>query len=207
MRLRPGCLVVLEGLDATGKTTQRETLAAASWAEPRPLVTHMPSGLTDLTAAIYRTTEDHPILSPLARQLLHLACHAENLPTLRQARRDRGIILDRWWWSTVAYGWFGGLRKELAENAFFAAIGMVWDGFDADVVFCFLQTYEQDNHNLDTVVEGYRWLAAHHPDLAVEVPAGSQAETTAFLLEHLGAATTRRPPRVLNESSIGERAG
>jgi dTMP kinase len=160
-------------------------IRGAPWAEPGPLVTRMPSGLTDLTAAIYRTTEDHPTSSPLARQLLHLACHAENLPRLREARRERSIILDRWWWSTVAYGWFGGLRNQLGEEAFFGAISMVWDGFDADVVFCFLQTYEEDSHNLQTVLEGYQWLATSHPDIAVEVPAGSQGETTAFMLDHL----------------------
>jgi len=184
-RLRPGALVVLEGLDGTGKTTQRQALAAASWDEPEPLVTHMPSGLTQLTGAIYRITEDHPISSPLTRQLLHLACHAENLPMLRESRNERGIILDRWWWSTVAYGWFGGLRNQLAEEDFFRAIRLVWDGFNADVVFCFLQTHEQDDHNVEAVVEGYRWLAGRHPDVVVQVPHGSKAETTAFLLDQL----------------------
>src|SRR5437868_1252792 len=117
MRLRPGSLVVLEGLDKTGKTTQRKELAAAPWDPPTPLVTHMPSGLAELTEAIYQATEHHEIASPLARQLLHLACHAENLPALAEARQERGVILDRWWWSTVAYGWFGGLRSELSEEA------------------------------------------------------------------------------------------
>jgi hypothetical protein len=65
-----GFLVVLKGLDRIGR--QSEALAAASWAERRRLVTHMPSGPTDLTAAIYRTTECRPILSPLARQPLQL---------------------------------------------------------------------------------------------------------------------------------------
>ncbi len=51
MRLRPGSLVVLEGLDRTGKTTQRKALEAAKWDPPAPLVTHMPSSLTELTEA------------------------------------------------------------------------------------------------------------------------------------------------------------
>jgi dTMP kinase len=185
MKLRPGTLVILEGLDRTGKTTQRDALAAAPWGKPEPIVTHMPSGLSHLTEAIYRITEDHQISSPLTRQLLHLACHAENLPILRESRDERGIILDRWWWSTVAYGWFGGLRDQLAEEDFFGAISLVWNGFDADVVFCFLQTYEHDSHNLDSVREGYHWLAERHADVTVEVPSLSQAETTGFLLDQL----------------------
>jgi dTMP kinase len=185
MRLRPGALVVLEGLDRTGKTTQRDALEAAGWDPPAPLVTHMPSGTTDLTKAIYETTERQRITSALARQLLHLACHAENLPPLVETRRERGVVLDRWWWSTVAYGWFDGLRDQLSEEAFFGAIEMVWGGFDADVVFLFLATYEEDSHNVSSVTDGYRWLAGRHKDIVVEVPAGSQESTTAFLLDEL----------------------
>jgi dTMP kinase len=185
MNFRPGALVVLEGLDRTGKTTQREALQAAGWDPPGPLVTHMPSGLTPLTRAIYETTERQKITSALARQLLHLACHAENLPALVHARNERGVILDRWWWSTVAYGWFGGLRDHLDEASFFGAIQMVWGGLEADVVFLFLETYEEDSHNVSAVVDGYRSLAAEHPTVAVEVPAGSEESTTRFLLEEL----------------------
>ena len=54
-----------------------------------------------------------------AEELLDLLCerltsdvdgstHAENINALVQARRRCGVVLDRWWWSTVAYGWFGG---------------------------------------------------------------------------------------------------
>lgn len=185
MRLRPGTFIVLEGLDKTGKTTQSEAIEAAGWEPPLPLVTHMPSGETDLTRAIYEITEYQTIASPLARQLLHLACHAENLPALAAARRERGVVIDRWWWSTVAYGWFGGLRSQLSESAFFGAINMIWGGFEADVVFLFLSAHAQDSHNLSTVAEGYRWLAAHHPDVAVEIPAGSPESVTTFLLEEL----------------------
>jgi hypothetical protein len=113
--------------------------------------------------------------------------------------------------STVAYGWFGGLRNQLGEEAFFGAISMVWDGFDADVVFCFLQTYEQDSHNLETVVEGYQWLATTHPDVAIEVPGGS-----AFLLtstvpsQHDGSEfsrPTRCGPRVPRVAAHRQRCG
>ncbi len=185
MRLQPGALVVLEGLDRTGKTTQRDALESASWNPPAPLVTHMPSGMTALTKAIYEITEKQKIASPLARQLLHLACHAENLPLLAQTRLERGIVLDRWWWSTVAYGWFGGLLDKSSQEAFFGAIEMVWAGFEADIVFLFLATYEEDDSNGSTVVDGYRWLAARNPSIVVEVPAGPQDSTTAFLLDEL----------------------
>jgi dTMP kinase len=108
LRLRPGALVVLEGLDRTGKSTQRNRLAELTWANPTPVFTHMPSGLTSLTADIYHLTEKAVIQSAWARQLLHLACHAENMPAIADARNHGGVVLDRWWWSTVAYGWYAG---------------------------------------------------------------------------------------------------
>ena len=89
VNLRPGAAVILEGLDKAGKTTQREAIQALPWDDPAPLVTHMPSGVTDLTRLIYQSTEEHAITSDLARQLLHLACHAENLPELSKARGTR----------------------------------------------------------------------------------------------------------------------
>ena len=107
LSLRSGSLVVFEGLDRSGKFTQLSALTQLSWAELAPVFTHMPSGLTDLTKGVYRLTEDTPINSPLAWQLLHLACHAENIDAVSQARDSGGVVLDRWWWSTVAYGWHG----------------------------------------------------------------------------------------------------
>lgn len=186
MRLRPGALVVLEGLDRAGKSTQQAAFARVRWDQPEPLLVHMPSGLTNLTQALYEITERQPISSPLARQLIHLACHAENLPLLVQARHRGGVILDRWWWSTVAYGWFGaGLRTKMAESAFFGAIDLVWGGLRADVIFLFLASFDDDPHNLPPVVEGYEWLAQRHPEVAVRVPVLSPDETFSFLTREL----------------------
>lgn len=62
---------------------------------------------------------------------------------------------------------------------------MAWSGFDADVVFLFLATHEQDSQNTVAIAEGYRSIAACHPDVVVEVPRGTQASTTTSLLEEL----------------------
>ncbi len=56
---------------------------------------------------------------------------------------------------------------------------------DADVVFLSVETYEEDSHNVSAVADGYRSLAAAHPNIAVEVPGGSQKSTTTFLLDEL----------------------
>lgn len=124
LQLRPGSLIVLQGLDRSGKSTQMKRLSKLAWAEPRPEFTHMPSGMTDLTKDIYSFTEDRQISSPLAQQLLHIACHAENIELIADARQHHGLFLDRWWWSTVAYGWYGdGLSVSGLERVvFFGAV-------------------------------------------------------------------------------------
>lgn len=187
VRFTPGALVVFEGLDRSGKSTQLQRLRELSWDEPRPVFSHMPSGLTTLTGEIYRLTEHEPISSPLARQLLHLACHAENMAALTAARRDSGVLLDRWWWSTIAYGWYGGhlAAAGVDESAFLALIDAVWASHAADLVFLFTTPYEHDRLNRDAVRNGYTTLAARHPDITIEVPAGDLSSTTEFLVDRL----------------------
>lgn len=187
VRLRPGTLVVLEGLDRTGKSTQVTRLQGLRWADPAPEFTHMPSGLTELTRAVYALTEGMTIASPLARQLLHLACHAENLGPLQQIRRERAVVLDRWWWSTVAYGWHAGhLAEHGVDHALFhGLIDTVWAGHDADAVFLFTTPHEHDDHNRRDVREAYDLLAAEHPAQTIRVPAADPGSTTEFILAAL----------------------
>ena len=47
--------------------------------------------VSEVTQVLYEVTERQEIKSNLARQLLHLACHAENLPVLKAARMERGL--------------------------------------------------------------------------------------------------------------------
>lgn len=164
LHLRPGSLIVFEGLDRSGKSTQIKRLSAPDWAAPGPRFTHMPSGMTDLTSSIYSLTENSPISSSLARQLLDIACHAENTGPITDARAQHGLFLDRWWWSTVAYGWFGaGLaRSGLSESVFFGLIESVWAANQADVVFLFMTPHQNDSLNRDEVRSGYTALAAEH---------------------------------------------
>jgi dTMP kinase len=189
LQLRPGSLIVLEGLDRSGKSTQVKRLSALDWAVPWPGFTHMPSGMTDLTGAIYSLTENSQISSPLARQLLHIACHAENIEPIADAAARHGLFLDRWWWSTVAYGWYGaGLaRTGMEKSAFFGLIESVWSTHRADVVFLFMTPYEHDCLNRDEVRSGYAALAAEHEAITIAVPPASPEETTEFILASLRA--------------------
>ncbi len=189
LQLRPGSLIVFEGLDRAGKSTQIKRLSALDWTVPAPGFVHMPSGMTDLTRNIYSLTENSQISSPLARQLLHLACHAENVGPIADARARHGLFLDRWWWSTVAYGWYGaGLAGSgLNESVFFGLIESVWLAQQADVVFLFMAPHESDRLNRDEVRNGYAALAEAHEAMTIVVPSAGPEETTGFILASLRA--------------------
>jgi len=185
VKLRPGTTIVLEGLDRSGKSTQRSALQLLPWADPAPTFTHMPSGLSPLTEKIYGLTEHEKFTSDLGRQLAHLTCHAENIGRLSEARTS-GLILDRWWWSTVAYGWYGGgLQDSVSRSLFFGLIDTIWAHFTADLVFLFMTPFENDALNRDAVIRGYEALASEHQSTTVRVPRLSPADTTSFLRESL----------------------
>lgn len=185
VRLRPGSVVVLEGLDGAGKTTQLDRLRSWSWS-PQPTFAHMPSGLTSLTGAIYELTEDNPIGSPLARQLLHLACHAENMDALVVGRDSTGLILDRWWWSTLAYGWYGADlgQKGVSEDVFRGLIRSVWAPITADLVLVFSTPFTDDPLNLRGVRDGYAQLLGTAGDTAIDVPS-ADPDTTAEVIRRV----------------------
>jgi thymidylate kinase len=187
LHLRPGSLIVFEGLDRSGKSTQIRRLSGLDWAAPGPWFTHMPSGMTDLTKDIYSLIEHNQISSPLARQLLHVACHAENIGPIAGARIRYGLFLDRWWWSTVAYGWYGaGLaRSGLSKSVFFGLIESVWSAQQADMVFLFMTPHENDKLNRDEVRDGYAALAAENEAITTAVPSARPEETTDFILASL----------------------
>lgn len=147
----------------------------------------MPSGLTDFTRGLYALLESQPPSSGLARQLAHLASHSENVPGLLAASRSGALVLDRWWWSTMAYGWYGGNvpAAGLSEAAFRELIECIWAPITASAVFLFLTPRKDDPNNVDGVSEGYRQLAERHAGEVVLVPVMPPAETHEFIVAAL----------------------
>lgn len=184
--LRDGALVVLEGLDSAGKSTQVEALveklgrlgSAPNWL-------HVPSGDSDVTRAVYEAMEDGRLVSPFAHQLLHLACHAENANKIAELRHDGGLLLDRWWWSTWAYGVRSADLSNGERRALEDIIEVVWGRVVPDVAFLFLHPFSADRHNVAGVEGAYRELADRHPLVAVVVPEGAVEDRTEFMLGEL----------------------
>lgn len=186
IRVRPGALIVFEGLDKAGKSTQvdlfRRHIVPGTAAFP-----HMPSGDTAFTQGVYRLLEDHPPRSGLARQLAHLSCHCENVPGILAYLDTQAVVLDRWWWSTMAYGWFSGdvPATGLSEPAFDELVRTIWGPVTASIVFLFLSAREEDPNNASGVEAGYRELARSHRAPVVSVPELTVTETHQFIIDKL----------------------
>ena len=188
LALSPGTLVVLEGLDRTGKSTQSRALRQIL----EPTTTHhvhMPSGLSVFTDETYCMLES-PLRAPtsgIAKQLSHLACHAESVPRIQELLIDHAVVLDRWWWSTLAYGWYSGdfPAAGVSETSFRNLVESIWSPLSASVVYLFDKPYQHDANNSDPVLDGYHEIAKAHLDLTVRMPQGDPDMVTDVILSTL----------------------
>lgn len=198
--IKPGALIVFEGLDGTGKTTQHEHIERACVGlghgseplfEPEPLFLHMPTAGTNLGQAIYEITEAiTEDLDPLARQFLHLASHSQSVRfTIKPAREEgRPVFLDRWWWSTFAYGHEAMAKRfRMTYPELVTFLFRVWRRMMPDVVFLFMHPHVEDAHNTPSVVEGYQLLmdAYSWGDRLVLVEQGDQNHQTLQIMDAL----------------------
>lgn len=186
--LAAGSVIVFEGLDKAGKSTQLERMKRAI--DPSGTTfAHMPSGFSGFTAGIYAVLEnqDTAPVGSLSRQLAHLACHSESMPRLVEKARSGALILDRWWWSTLAYGWYGRGEADLGidERTFRTLIEAIWAPICADLTFLFLHAYEADLNNADGVAAGYETIADLSPATVVRVPAMTEDATHEFLMAEI----------------------
>lgn len=186
--LKSGVVVVFEGLDGAGKSTQLARLEGAL--EPQSaLLAHMPSGFHPFTRRLYDALEapgEKPTWG-LAAQLAHLSCHSDSMATLVGATQSKALVLDRWWWSTLAYGWYGGpvQKSGLSMASFCELIDAIWHEISASVVFVFLEQHQVDSNNSQGVEAGYKALIAEHEDVAVVVRPGDAESVHRFIVDTL----------------------
>lgn len=137
---KPGKFVVLEGLDEAGKSTVLEWLGNLSWVGSAPLRLHLPSGANPWTKEVYRLLEREESFDPVSKQLLHLACHADTVPLIRKQLIHRAVVLDRWWWSTVAYGTASGIQGDVMTSlARFAQA--IWQKLSVDLIVLMVEPH------------------------------------------------------------------
>lgn len=129
-------LIVLEGIDGCGKSTQLERLVERLRAAGRePLLLREPGG-TELGERIREIlldpeTEACPIAELLAYQVTRAQLVHQRLKPALEA--GQLVVLDRFWYSTIAYQAHGlGLDVHKVR----AAIDLAIDGLRADLALC-----------------------------------------------------------------------
>lgn len=166
MRFKESTFIVFEGLDAAGKSTT--AIATLQLLQKRgvlnmPLFTHQPSGSNELGQAIYELTENAKIESNVARQFLHLASHAEHYEEQIIPHLSNGgsIIMDRCWWSAIAYG-YGSFARYMDRKSFFNMVTLPAKDHMPTLFFLFMKPFESDRHNTQNVENEYWELAEQH---------------------------------------------
>lgn len=183
-KFRQGGMVVFEGLDKAGKSTQVDLLLATCSNLDR---LHMPSGYDTWTQNLYQMMEtERSSIKPVARQLLHLACHAQAQEQLAERRlKGAGVVLDRFWWSTVAYGYYGTEISEMFSFQEWAdVVSSIWLDNPPDVVFAFTEPHEKDDWNREGVARGYERLIKNSR-VVVRVPKATLEDTHDFIIRAL----------------------
>lgn len=183
MKLTPNSLIVFEGPDDTGKSTLIHHMRTQQLFS-NTVYTHQPSGETPLGQDIYRLTESYKEgMNPLTRQFLHLASHAEHYANfITPSLLDGGVILDRCWWSTIAYGWYaGGIDMEYHE--FYRMVTLPTGGRFPSIVFLSMNSFKETPGS--ALLQGYWELQEQYLETTVLLPVASVEERTALVVETL----------------------
>ena len=116
-----GRLIVLEGCDDVGKSTiaTRVVDALADAGKSPTLLAfpgHKPGSVGKWVYDLHHDPERQSI-NQTCLQLLHVAAHIDCIESQIKPLIETGndVILDRYWWSTCAYGVIGGVELDRLE--------------------------------------------------------------------------------------------
>lgn len=200
----PGRLLIFEGLDGAGKSTQVQLLATWLRSHGQAVRLTAEPGGTSLGRQLEAILKHGgQALSPRTEALLFLAARAEHVERVLRPALAAGewVLCDRFSFSTLAYqGWGHGLDPA----ALAAADAYARDGLAPDRVFYFDvadatldarrqgraadQIEARSDAYRDRVRAGFEALAAQYPELVVTIPADGSAEgIQARLRESLAA--------------------
>ena len=108
-----GKLIIFEGIDRVGKSTLSEELWRQLKNDGVDVVKFSYPGKEDGTLGkliydIHHNPQKFSVksINPLSLQILHIAAHVDLLKNTLIPAYEEGktVILDRYWWSTIAYG-------------------------------------------------------------------------------------------------------
>lgn len=206
-----GKLIVFEGVEGCGKTTQIQRTfqwLQTNYPRSRVVVTRQPGG-TVLGNSIRRLLLDYSPSTPIsnsAELLLFAADRAQHVEEVLKTSLDNGsiVLCDRYTDSTIAYQGYGrGLDLNLIDQLNAIATGglksdlTIWLDVDVDVSLArttdrrAVDRIETENFAFHRRVQmGYTKLASLHPDRIMRVDASLnetavQEQIQAILRQHL----------------------
>lgn len=120
-----GYLFIFEGIDNVGKTTIVEALYKSLLTRGIPCSKYSFPGNTPNTLGSFVYDLHHgktdivkdPINS-ISMQLLHVASHIDIITKkiIPDLNASKVVLLDRFWWSTLAYGIANGIERRILKN-------------------------------------------------------------------------------------------
>lgn len=142
--MKHGKLFVLEGPDGVGKTTLAHYLVSYLRSVNEPAIYRAFPGRAQGTLGylVYElhhspTTFGIGGINSASLQMLHVAAHIDEVSRAIFPALESGshVILDRYWWSTWAYGLVSGVPKSFLEALRDLELG-AWQGIEPAAIFC-----------------------------------------------------------------------
>lgn len=138
MSQNKGSLIIFEGIDHVGKSTiielvNKELQKSYSNVEVYQFPGKYEGTIGKLVYDIHHNLAKYNInsIDPLSLQLLHISAHIDilNSKIIPAIQNGKIVLLDRYWWSTIAYGEGDGIppnklykivdvEKEITNNIF-----------------------------------------------------------------------------------------
>lgn len=138
---KKGRLIVFEGPDGVGKTTLSEHTTNLLKLKGHDVLHYAFPGNEEGTIGrlVYEIQHDknnYQQISKASLQALHIAAHIDAIETkiIPSFKSGKTIILDRFWWSTHAYGLVDGVSPDIL-NALIASERAAWQGISPDILF------------------------------------------------------------------------
>ena len=137
-----GRLIAFEGPNNVGKTTVSRELSKKLGASGRWCEWHAFPGRSSGTLGQHVYDLHHKSASfgvgeiaPSAIQALHIAAHLDAIERtiLPKLATGADIVLDRYWWSTIAYGVATGVQQRLLESLVASEL-IAWNGLQPTLV-------------------------------------------------------------------------
>lgn len=166
-----GKLFVFEGSDGVGKSTVVEKVAKNLF-ERGTDVLHLsfpgrkPKSLGKLVYELHHDVTSFGIdrISPTSLQVLHIAAHIDCIEDqiIPALSTNKTVLLDRYWWSTVAYSMAAGIPKNFID-AMVALEMMAWGKVKPEKLFLITRSApfraELSNELWSRVCNAYNILA------------------------------------------------